>query len=161
MYLPYASGCGFGRAAACTRSSATPTSAWGASWDTDYCWRAALAGIELVFVPDATIHYRLRTSLDGAYKQGKSWATGHVMLQRKYHTLPTRWKVSKHGVGMLKDMLRHLGKLRRVATGADNFESWLWGLGWAVAMAESGIGNWRIATGAESFTPVAVPHARE
>jgi glycosyltransferase involved in cell wall biosynthesis len=52
--------------------------------DIDFCFRAQLAGFELHFVPDAVVHYRLRDSLKGIYRQARDWGRASVDLQRKY-----------------------------------------------------------------------------
>jgi glycosyltransferase involved in cell wall biosynthesis len=52
--------------------------------DIDLCFRAQLAGYELRFVPHAVVHYRLRDSLGGIYRQARDWGEGSVRLQRKF-----------------------------------------------------------------------------
>ncbi len=52
--------------------------------DTDYCFRAQLAGHKLHFVPDATVHYRYRTTLPGIYIQARNWAQYETLLFKKY-----------------------------------------------------------------------------
>ncbi len=55
--------------------------------DTDYCWRIQLTGTELHFVPEALIHYRLRDSLAGMYRQAYLWGEYNVVLYKKYRPL--------------------------------------------------------------------------
>ena len=52
--------------------------------DTDYCFRAQLAGHKLHFVPDAVVHIRYRTTLCGIYIQARNWAQYQALLFKKY-----------------------------------------------------------------------------
>ena len=53
--------------------------------DTDLCWRAQLtAGADLVFVPDAVVHMRLRHGLRGAWRQGRGSGMGQRWLAARY-----------------------------------------------------------------------------
>ena len=143
-HWPYASGCSLGLRRSVYERLGDPDERCAASWDTDYCWRARLAGIELVFVPQATVHYRMRTTLQGAYKQGRSWGAGHVVLEDKYAApLPTRFAVVKRELRYVRDLARHFAKLAKVAAREQPLGSWLWGLGWCVATVEGGKLHWQ------------------
>ncbi len=61
-----------------------PTEDVGPVWDNDYCWQAQLAGFELVFVPEATMHYRVRTTSGARYRQARAWGESHARLTAKY-----------------------------------------------------------------------------
>jgi glycosyltransferase involved in cell wall biosynthesis len=52
--------------------------------DRDLCYRAALAGIEPVLVPDAVLRYRFRTDRRGIYRQSVRGGRGTVELYRRY-----------------------------------------------------------------------------
>jgi glycosyltransferase involved in cell wall biosynthesis len=52
--------------------------------DTDYVWRAQLAGAKLTFVPDAVMRVRFREDLPGIYRQFRNYAEYNVFLSRKY-----------------------------------------------------------------------------
>jgi glycosyltransferase involved in cell wall biosynthesis len=56
----------------------------------DFCWRAQLAGVPLVFVPAGVIHIRLRSTLRGQFRQALGWGECSVALHRKFsaHGLP-------------------------------------------------------------------------
>lgn len=56
--------------------------------DTDFCFRAQLAGFDLQFVPDAVVHYRYRDSMRGLYQQAVQWAEGNVVLYKRYGQPP-------------------------------------------------------------------------
>ncbi len=81
--------------------------------DTDFCWRAAEVGAELVWVPEAVVHYRYRDSLLGVYRQARTYATARAALKRK-HGVPsvdrTVWRnvaaLLRVVVGTVPDLLR-------------------------------------------------------
>jgi len=54
--------------------------------DTDLCWRIQLAGVPLVFCPDALMHVRLRSSLRTMWSQGKTYGKASALLERRYPT---------------------------------------------------------------------------
>lgn len=136
LFLPYASGCSFGLQRSVYETIGFPDKTCGASWDTDYCWRAHLAGIPLHFVPEATIHYRLRHQLGDRYRQGKSWGKAHLALYRKYGPPPTRLKALKHYLRSTLQLSHHLLQLPISIRDRQKRANWVWGLGWCV-------GNWQ------------------
>lgn len=52
--------------------------------DADYCMKMHLAGHELVFVPDAVLHYRLRTTPSETFAQAVTYAKHNIYLYKKY-----------------------------------------------------------------------------
>lgn len=52
--------------------------------DTDYFWKAQLAGFEVAYVPEAVIHYRLRTDFKGILRQARQYAVADVLLHKRY-----------------------------------------------------------------------------
>jgi glycosyltransferase involved in cell wall biosynthesis len=52
--------------------------------DEEFFWRAQLAGYDAAFVDDAVVHYRLRPSLTGLYRQQKAWASNRAQLYREF-----------------------------------------------------------------------------
>ncbi|GIG36619.1 glycosyltransferase family 2 protein [Cellulomonas pakistanensis] len=52
--------------------------------DTDLCWRVQLAGVPLVWVPEAVLHVRLRGSMWSAARQGYHYGTGERWLALRY-----------------------------------------------------------------------------
>jgi glycosyltransferase involved in cell wall biosynthesis len=52
--------------------------------DRDLCYRAALAGSELVLVPDAVLRYRFRSDRRGIFRQSVRGGRGTVALFRRY-----------------------------------------------------------------------------
>lgn len=53
-------------------------------YETDFCFKLQLAGVQPHFVPDAVIHVRLRHTLGGAYNQARGWAVYRVKVYKKY-----------------------------------------------------------------------------
>lgn len=52
--------------------------------DTDFFWRAQIAGFELLEVPDGVVHYRLRPSLRDLWHQNFNYATSEAQLGKKF-----------------------------------------------------------------------------
>ncbi len=70
--------------------------------DTDFCWRAQReTGARMVFVPDAQVSYRLRSSPLTAFRQARRWASWEAELHKRY---------APHGLrpetGQLRALLR-------------------------------------------------------
>ena len=156
LYLPYASGCSLGLQRSVYEAIGNPDQICTASWDTDYCWRANLAGIPLQFVPEATVHYRLRTKLRDCYNQGKNWGKAHVALYQKYsYSDLTRLKVVKHyGRSGLK-LLKYLLTVFPNVISRKKFAGWIWGFGWCIGDWQGGRHLW--TTLAKGDRPVQSP----
>lgn len=52
--------------------------------DADYSWRAQMAGFRIEYVPDALVHYRLRSRFLDIYRQARAYATADVLLHLRY-----------------------------------------------------------------------------
>lgn len=52
--------------------------------DTDYIWRAQLAGARLFFLPDAVMRIRFRDNLRNIYQQSRNYAEYNVFLSKKF-----------------------------------------------------------------------------
>lgn len=94
-------------------------------YDTDYCIRLHLLGVEPVLVPDALLHYRYRRGLREIFRQARSYAESSALLQRRYATQRSvsawRWPL-KHWRPVLLELARvhRKGSRARLA----------WLLGW-------------------------------
>jgi glycosyltransferase involved in cell wall biosynthesis len=53
-------------------------------FDTDFSVKAQLAGFELVYVPEAVVHYRYRSTLGGIFGQARRYAEQMARIQRRY-----------------------------------------------------------------------------
>jgi hypothetical protein len=52
--------------------------------DVDFCWRVQLAGVPLHFLPEATLHVRLRSSLRAMWRQGRNYGAAQAEIERRY-----------------------------------------------------------------------------
>jgi glycosyltransferase involved in cell wall biosynthesis len=56
-------------------------------FDVDFCLRAHTAGIELVLVPDALLHYRYRSGWRNVFRQARVYAEQMALVQRRHQDL--------------------------------------------------------------------------
>jgi GT2 family glycosyltransferase len=52
--------------------------------DVDFCWRAQLSGVPILFVPDAVVRYRYRPSLRSMFHQHRNFGRASALLYRTY-----------------------------------------------------------------------------
>jgi cellulose synthase/poly-beta-1,6-N-acetylglucosamine synthase-like glycosyltransferase len=138
LYLPFASGCSLGLRRSVYQVLGDPDPNCAATWDQDYCYRAQLAGIALEFVPAAVVHYRLRTTLRGAYKQGKNWAIASAACAHKYQP-DSDEQLARSALELCKHVLK-AGIV--IASGKTTPNSWVWSLGWWGGVMQGGLGRW-------------------
>ena len=96
--------------------------------DADLCWRLQHAGVPLVFVRDALVHVRLRTSLSAMCRQARLWGEYNVVLYKKYRPLGMPMLPRLQGLRNLVGTLRRFPRLGRRNTRSD----WLWEANWMV-----------------------------
>ncbi|MFD1717376.1 glycosyltransferase family 2 protein [Georgenia deserti] len=85
-FLPWATGANFGISRAVLEKCGLMDETYrGGGDETEYCWRAQLAGFELAFVPDARIDYRQRDDARSAFRQGLGYGRSHVRLYVAYN----------------------------------------------------------------------------
>jgi len=108
--------------------------------DTDYLWKAQLAGATLHYIPDAVVRVRFRSDLRGIYRQRRAYAEYNVFLSKRYRShgdpMPHPWRSYFNG---WKRLLLGLGKLRHAPSRAD----WVGKLGWMVGRTR-GIFKYRV-----------------
>ncbi len=63
--------------------------------DTEFFWRAQLAGVPLHPVPNAIVHYRLRSELKGVWAQFVSYGASEVRLYRTFKARGMRRRSSR------------------------------------------------------------------
>jgi GT2 family glycosyltransferase len=83
-FLPHAATCGLGVHASVHRAIGGFDEGIHFVEDTDYCWRAQLAGYSLRFVPDAVVHMRSRPDLVSEWRQRANWGMANVGLYARY-----------------------------------------------------------------------------
>ena len=107
----------------------------------ELCWRAQLAEVPMVFVPDAIVHVRFRASYRAIFRQARGWAECSVALHRRFaaHGLPPpRWR--RGLAGWLRVPVRLLTVRDRGA-----LARWLHLLGWKVGRVGGSLRHRRLA----------------
>lgn len=97
-----------------------------ALYDTDFCWRAQLAGHKLVAEPKAVVYYRFRDSVSGLIRQAFSYAKHNVFIYKKFRTRGMPKLALKHGIKSWIDLVLGVTRLARQETRV----LWLWDAGW-------------------------------
>jgi glycosyltransferase involved in cell wall biosynthesis len=140
-YLPYSSGCNLGMRRSLYDKVGKIDISVPYCYDTDYCWKAQLAGFKMHFVPDAVVHYRLRHTLKGLYRQGRNWGEDTLVLCRRYGVPMSESEVVERMIGVLllfpkgiKLLLMSLFNIRR---GRGGFALWVWTLGYQIGEIQS------------------------
>ena len=54
--------------------------------DTDLCWRVQQRGHSLEFVPDAVVHIRFRSTLEGSFRQALLYGEYNVLIYKRYRS---------------------------------------------------------------------------
>ena len=103
--------------------------------DVDFCWRLALAGFPLRFVPEAVVHQRYRSTFRDLFSQSRRYGRGQVCLYRKYRSagMPRR---SARALG--RDWLTVVRRFFRVRTKGD-WARWVHRLGYRVGRVQGSI----------------------
>ncbi|NJO48074.1 MAG: glycosyltransferase family 2 protein [Oscillatoriales cyanobacterium RM2_1_1] len=90
-YLQYAWGCSFGFRRTVYEKLGEFRPEFSYVFDSDYCWRAQLAGFHLHLVPEAVMHYRLRHELKALFNQKLRWGEDFKLLMRCYGAPPGKF----------------------------------------------------------------------
>lgn len=70
----------------------------------DFAWRAKLAGFEATYVPDALLHYRIRTDLRGVLRQQFNSGQGAAQLYARFRpkqVKPRSWRMTLYREAMM------------------------------------------------------------
>lgn len=97
-----------------------------ALFDTDFCWKAQLAGVALHPAPEAVLHVRYRDTSAGLLRQARSYGEWNVFIYKRYRTRGMPRLHWKHGVKGWIDLALGIGALLN----SEHRSSWLWNLGW-------------------------------
>jgi glycosyltransferase involved in cell wall biosynthesis len=111
--------------------------------DTDFCWRVQLAGVPLVFWPDAVVHVRLRSTIRRMWGQGRNYGAATAELEHRYAGV-TRAALPPGGSPVepaADDAAERGGTLLGLLRGARTPGALIWSLGW-----HAGHRAWRPAT---------------
>lgn len=139
-YLIFASGCNLGMTRTLYETVGLLDTSIPCSYDTDYCWKAQLAGFQLHFVPEALIHYRLRHTLKALYKQGLRWGKDHPLLCRRYGSPDDKLVVldlPKLSLYLFHGLRLFIMSVFNIRRGRGGFAWWLWGLGFQMGVFQS------------------------
>lgn len=134
--LPFCSGCNLGLQRRVYETVGALDETLRYCYDTDYCWRAQLAGFTLHFVPDALAHYRLRNTLKELFQQGNRWGNEYVRLHKRYGTpfgqfilVKRLTEFCRYAIAAVKLYPMSLLNIRR---GRGGFALWVWGAGYQI-----------------------------
>jgi glycosyltransferase involved in cell wall biosynthesis len=125
-FLPHASACSLGFRRSLHEAIGGFDESIPALPDTDFCWRAQLAGTQLHFVPDAVLHYRFRDTLRSIYRQGHSYGESNVLLYKKYRPLGMPELSWKAGVSAWMRLLKRFPAV----LSEENRALWVRAFGW-------------------------------
>jgi len=104
--------------------------------DIDFCWRAQLyGGAELVFVPDALLHVRHRSSLRQIFSQARQWSFAEWGLYLAYRPMGARFAPLRDRTMRWWKLTRHIPRLRHRAGRAW----WLTHFGNVIGRLQAGV----------------------
>jgi GT2 family glycosyltransferase len=144
-YLPYASGCNLGMRRSLYDQVGQLDISVPCCYDTDYCWKAQMAGFKLHFVPDAVVHYRLRQTLQSLYRQGCNWGKDTPTLYRRYGVPLGQFVVVRRLATLVPFLLKGI-KLSvmsqfNIRRGKGGFAFWMWAVGYQIGEIQSLLKN--------------------
>jgi glycosyltransferase involved in cell wall biosynthesis len=136
-FMPYALGAALGvRREVHEAIGGFDESYTGAGEDRDYCYRAQLAGQDLVLLPEAVVHYRHRRSVCGVFSQSRAYGRARVQLYRSYRRfgMPRPSPMRSIGGWVLAP-----AKLPRALTARDRLLVWISRMGKRIGRLEGSI----------------------
>ena len=95
-------------------------------FDTDFCFRAQLAGTRIHFVPDAVLHYRAPADLGSIWRKAGMNGQYNVLLYKKYRPLGMPKLSLRSGLAAWGHTLGGVMGLRNKA----DLAQWAWGFAW-------------------------------
>ncbi|MEO0456155.1 MAG: glycosyltransferase [Cyanobacteria bacterium P01_A01_bin.114] len=123
---PYASSCNLGVKRAIHKKLGGFDETLLTCEDAEYCRRAQLQGFSLNYVREAIVHYRLRNSLMGIYKQAYTYSQYRVLLHEKYKSTDVFVRPLTEGIMAWRLLAKGLVKIRT----KTDVAMWLNSLGW-------------------------------
>ncbi|EKV02605.1 putative glycosyltransferase [Leptolyngbya sp. PCC 7375] len=112
--------------------------------DFEYCRQAQLQGSGIKYIPEAIVHYRLRHSLVGIYKQAYSYAHCQVFLYERYKAIGMSPRPLSKSVMAWRLLIKGLLQIRSKA----DLAVWFFSFGWRVGH-EAGKKQYLIHAGVE------------
>ncbi|AEG94336.1 glycosyltransferase family 2 protein [Ramlibacter tataouinensis] len=135
-YLAHASGCSFGLRRAVYERVGPLDSHFPCVHDTEYSWRAQLAGYSLHLEPRALVHYREKAGPLARFRQGRAWGRDYVRLLQ-YYGVPAQGlelprKLLAAGRLLPEGLPAWLASARGEPNGRHGLAQWFWNMGWSV-----------------------------
>jgi glycosyltransferase involved in cell wall biosynthesis len=143
-FLQYAWGCSFGLRRRVYEKLGGFNSNVKYACDSDYCFKAQCAGIDIQLVPGAVIHYRLRGSLKALFKQQRNWGEEFMWLARCYGAPTAKFSVIRKSISVAQEGLKGLTLFPAYWLGLPNSRSnlYMWLKGFAFHVGEiKGLGR--------------------
>ncbi|MUL39180.1 glycosyltransferase [Gloeocapsopsis dulcis] len=127
-YLPFAGSCNLGF----KRSLYQVIGGFDESFlfveDTEFCWRAQLAGAKIHLEQGAIVYYRFRDSLLSNYNQALKWSKAYLLLRQKYGGSFSIFSTLKLYLGGWRYLTFTILQVRT----RGDFAEFLWQLGWKI-----------------------------
>lgn len=141
--LPSAYGCTLGLQRIVLEKVGLPDPDCGASLDIDLCARAHMAGFRLQFVPDAVLHYRVRTTFPARYRQSVGYGDSQMALLRKYSPGVGGWPRFARILlaTFIRDLLPTAARAPLALFDRRERMAWALDIGWCVGRLR---GAWRL-----------------
>jgi glycosyltransferase involved in cell wall biosynthesis len=141
--LPFASACSFGMKRSVFETVGEMNTILPCSFEADFCWRAQSLGIQLQFVPNAVLHYRLRHTFQGMYSQAKGYGKDLILLRKYYGNafgrLAPLHKLLEIVVDVPKGLWLLLLMIANMPKAKGHFSMWFWILGLQVGMLQGSL----------------------
>jgi glycosyltransferase involved in cell wall biosynthesis len=136
-YLTFGSGCNLGMRLSLYQKLGALNESYPCVYDTDYCWKAQVEGFQLHFLPEAIVHYRLRHTLKGLFRQAKNWGRETPRLHVSYGAkLEGKHPLLRLVRDLFPDLLKgsrlFLKSVRQVPGAQGELAIWTWWLGYRI-----------------------------
>lgn len=135
-WLAHASGCSFGLRREVIERAGQLDVDFPCVHDTEFSWRAQLAGFAIHFEPAALIHYREKVAHGARFRQGRAWGRDYIKLLQHYGAPAQPAALARKFVALARALPRGGRVWLDAALGRQNgrhdLAQWVWSLGWSV-----------------------------
>lgn len=97
-------------------------------FDTDFCFKVQLSGVNLELAPGAVLHVRRPERFGDIFRKAGNYANYHAFLYKRYRQLGMPRIFFWQGVRSWKNLIRRATRIRN----RQSLARWLWGFGWRV-----------------------------
>lgn len=139
-YYLSASACGFGLQRSLYEQLGPLSTEFPIVHDSEYCCRAQLAHHTPHFEPAALVHYRLKPTLSGRFRQAQNWGRDSTRLEhhysglKRYALLRQLFWIARTPLGL---PLPTLMFATRSVRARQLLNEWVWQLGWATGKLQA------------------------